>query len=202
MPTQTQRLLNNLAIAQENLKQTEAETGRGGLRTEGLEADIDYKRALAESWKDGGSRNKIKPLTTAAQEDYGDTMNTYLDMAEKRDWGGHNFTRKNLLSAWEEFKVAADFDNLPANHQKQLISQWNTIIKSSGDEKEYDWDPSLIENEKSDQLIKDDVRYELPDIRLQPYWADISGEEKIEIIKRLDEDPKNIDAILRILQSG
>ena len=180
MPTQTQLLLNNLAISRENLKQTQAETGRGGLRTEGLEADIDYKRARAESWKDGGSRNKVTPISATAIEKIGNIMNTYLDMAKKSDWGGYNFTRKNLLSAWEEFKVAVDFDNIPPNQQKQLISQWNTKIGSRNKESsEYDWDPALIEKEKSGELKDGDVRYETaPVIGLDDIWGQLDDVNK------------------------
>ncbi|KKN74438.1 hypothetical protein LCGC14_0390580 [marine sediment metagenome] len=41
-----------------------------------------------------------------------------------------------------------------------------------------------------------------PRPELGPFWDDLSEEEKKEIIQRLDEDPNNIKAILRILERG
>lgn len=41
-----------------------------------------------------------------------------------------------------------------------------------------------------------------PDAKLDEFWPNLPDEEKKEIIQRLDEDPKNIDSILSILQAG
>ena len=53
------------------------------------------------------------------------------------------------------------------------------------------------------EITDTDVRLQpAPDARLDEFWDGLSDEEKKEILQRLDEDPKNIDQILRILQSG
>lgn len=41
-----------------------------------------------------------------------------------------------------------------------------------------------------------------PSPELEPFWKDLSEDEKKEIIQRLEEDPDNIKAILRILERG
>lgn len=41
-----------------------------------------------------------------------------------------------------------------------------------------------------------------PQPELEPFWDDLSKDEKTEIIQRLKEDPNNIKAILRILERG
>ena len=41
-----------------------------------------------------------------------------------------------------------------------------------------------------------------PRPELEPFWKDLSEDEKTEIIQRLKEDPNNIKAILRILERG
>ena len=53
------------------------------------------------------------------------------------------------------------------------------------------------------EITETDVRLQsAPDMRLDQFWPDLSTEEKKEIIQKLDENPDNIDEILRILQSG
>ena len=183
MPTQTQLLLNNLAISRENLKQTEAETGRGDLRTEGLEADIGYKKALAESWKPGGPRDKgQKSLTGADQNRYNEQMNAAIKAVEDVSRGGHDYTQENLLKAWQNFKSTAipSYETLSTEDQKKVRTQWNLKIgaknkasSSWGKGQEYDWDPALIEKETggSGELIKGDVRYETaPVMGLDDIW--------------------------------
>jgi len=63
------------------------------------------------------------------------------------------------------------------------------------------WTPSRMK--KGKKLEVEDVGLlSAPDMRLDQYWPDLPDIEKREIIKALENNPDNIDEILRILKGG
>lgn len=145
------------------LTQAIMQSGLRGVLRDPLEAEymrsrIDAVKALAESRRAGMQDDKgkptkkpQKPLSHTALKTYGSLMDAYITQAYKGDVGDPDYTQENLLGAWESFKTASDYDNLPNNQKRQLWQGWKTKMRAKGRESkvwggllggnEYEWDP-------------------------------------------------------------
>ena len=133
-------------------------------------------------------------------------------------------TQESLIEKYKAKANEISYSDLSRKQQKQFDAMWDnasrikhkskqgTLDKSLGGGKvKLGWNPNSPEVKAARQELRQqtrpftegDVRLTRPpDIRLEEFWDALPDDEKKEIIQRLDENPDNIEEILRILKRG
>lgn len=167
--------------------------------------------------------------TKALAEAIPKALDAIADRVDKTAIKGLNKrSQADLAKEYKNTALEAGYETWTEDQRKQFDRKWDrlarakfkprkAISKDTGGEINVGWNPNSpevkqarkelragIQKTKVREEVSDtDVRLQsAPDVRLDPFWADLPDEEKKEIIQRLDEDPENINSILRILQSG
>jgi len=70
-------------------------------------------------------------------------IDTAVLSAKDAKWGKHDYSKKNLLNAWNGIVEKYDLNNDPELY-KRVKDKWNETIGTKKDPGEYDWDPNEI----------------------------------------------------------
>lgn len=197
-------------------EQREAALVKGGLKPR-AKAETPIKRK-------GFSLSEQKTLKASIST----ALDTIESQVKKTAIKGFNKrSQADLAKAYKNAALEAGYETWTEDQRKQFDRKWDrlarakfnprkAISKETGKQIQVGWNPNSPEVKQARRELRTgttqtptreitdtDVRLQsAPDVRLDEFWADLSTEEKKEIIQKLDENPDNIDEILRILQSG
>lgn len=131
------------------------ELNRDPVETEYMKARTETERARGEYYKAGGSRTSltVKPWSTLDQERMQGIVNQNIEAVETLGYGDQNFSQANLLKAWENLKIDAEYDLLSPSKQQSLWRKFNSKIQQRAVETdrrwlggdEYEWNPQSPE---------------------------------------------------------
>ena len=148
-----------------------------------------------------------KPLPTG--RDFSDQLKEVEQEAEGSITGslkeGKLFGAKAYKKLLEKLEDLGRMANLDLTNVKKELNRWwdAKVNKEQGPPgvgtKGAFTTNTLIRRSKFQEI---DTPVAIPDTRLDEFWPNLPEEEKKEIIKRIEENPENINSILRILQSG
>lgn len=174
--------------------------GLGGLQqrsTQGLGvlpglwniASPEQKKGYLNRWG-GMNTAEPTPLSEPQVGAYGEAMDSRLKRID-RFWGGifgKDFTEKDLFREWQKFNGMYKFKN-----DKQREQVWN-LFKNKIDNlgTKADWDPEDPKwreeiGLRAETRTGDNIRMQsAPDIELDPYWDDMTDEDKKTAWEHLD----------------
>lgn len=107
---------------------------------------IEAEKARLAYWKRPVSKKAQKTFSPAQMKSYGEAMDSEIEKVGKSRWG-YNYTKKDLLSAWENFKRVSGWDALEEEDisKDQLTQLWINKLKAKGGQAEFDInDPDWI----------------------------------------------------------
>lgn len=174
---------------------------------------------------------EVKPFTLNETLKVKEVIQEQIDAIEKRDIAGigrgqirNVYFQEDILKSYINTVSGLELNE---RQRKQFNKLWDSKARkfgsirqqtdSKGNVVKVGWNPNSPEVKRArkelragikakpevKEVSEDSVRLQsAPDARLDPFWNDLSDEEKKEILQKLDENPDNIDEILRILEIG
>ncbi len=191
------------------------------------QAKLEATRALTEKRRRTAKAKKPAIFKPSTLKDIRESVQAGIDSVEKSAISGFNaITQKSLIEAYKQKANEFGYSELSETQQRQFDAIWDkkarrkstrfgTATDNATKAKiKLGWNKNSPEVRAARQELKQqtvttkpfiegDVRLlRPPDVRLEEFWDELPDEEKKEIIQRLNENPDNIEAILKVLQRG